>query len=821
MNDKIYMIARIYNQGELVGFTIFNKFTKETRNVTCQQLINAFNTGGVIENLEYVDGKFRGIGGSLSRYAAINTVGNLLSEPSLVVLGKGREYYILISFTGKEIYIEAENLYRLANAKIANGKLLRSEKSGYYLSAIEGSFDDDITKSTVTTDTSRKYHLPKIPSDKLNNNELDHAEYNYSSNLSAHLPKFVSYKWVDKKNILHREGLVHYKTRNNKNYVSAAFNDILVAYDPNYSGKAMLGVIGLKVGDEKYFYLSSLRNSPFSVMVQDILYIGKAWNSVMLTGSFKGGHNRTATDTKIIALGIVGLAVIWSISDEKTKELYKKGIEPEEKLINMICIPYCRISNHQALMNKLEKYGLLELLDNNDITRILNFARCCPYTFTDNINPLTIEAETFTSIPGVGIGEDKYEEFLRDNCLDRIDRMAVRSIEDIQFDSHSDFSVPDYLREAIKSEVCGSLGDSGYTVFNQFKSSEIIVPGSYVSISDNNGRKILYPCGLELKYIGYLQLYNDHKTSEMEQIPEAIISQQRRKGIKEACIWAKGYTGNNLIINAGRYRLVYNIPRIIEQYKLDISEYYASKEIANKVNIKMQMIGSGLKLDELGRIVDWKKGQIIEQNKKISGIKFTDSNESKRARVIVNDRFEIEDDRGITWKSVRLNLYISPNRLQLFREMLNIRTTHGICIGLDLNGASAESTLRALALILQINATSPNVVIGVDEDRKTVNLTQCKEIYPLSFLIKSASVLHNNRDSISFIFKNNPIINIEKMSLTERTAVIKEALRGYNKKSKGAKAKSSETIELIIKEFCTPDEVADVLNGFHKWAGIS
>lgn len=275
MNDKIYMIARIYNQGELVGFTIFNKLTKETRNVTCQQLINAFNAGGVIENLEYVDGKFRGIGGSLSRYAAINTVGNLLSEPSLVVLGKGREYYILISFTGKEIYIEAQNLYRLANAKIANGKLLRSEKSGYYLSAIEGSFDDDITKSAVTTDTSRKYHLPKIPSDKLNNNELDHAEYNYSSNLSAHLPKFVSYKWVDKKNILHREGLVHYKTRNNKNYVSAAFNDILVAYDQDYSGKAMLGVIGLKVGDEKYFYLSSLRNSPFSMMVQDILYIGK------------------------------------------------------------------------------------------------------------------------------------------------------------------------------------------------------------------------------------------------------------------------------------------------------------------------------------------------------------------------------------------------------------------------------------------------------------------------------------------------------------------------------------------------------------------
>lgn len=830
MQNKIFMIARIYDQGKLVGFVLYDSNLCETKNVSCAQVIEAFQRGVKIENLTFNNNKFRGVGGNLARYSAINTVGNLLNTPSLVITHKGSTYYYAVEFSGKQLYIPIKEIFKYRNIKFANGKILYSDKSGYYISAIEGSFDTDIEKIGIRP-TSKKYNIPKMSTELINSNQLSYSNGHYNSCCSAALVKGLKdITWVNKRFINNKAGIVFTTTRKDKLITLRAYNEILTcttseAKRPHETKHIAVGVTSLRIGDDTYFVLEQLQYNRLEAMLSDILYIGPGWVSAIQTGQIHGKYK--IMDSRIIGLGTLGLMVIWLHEDEYTKPLlgengknsFALGISANSfTSLRKKCIPYDQIKDITSLTHKLTELGIgADVLDKSDLSRILIEAQNCPYTFQYDLDLLNEPTRPVRDI--ANIAGPELEQILKDNCIEYMGIVDVLSASSIRSGSIStNILTPFFLTQEVQIEIANSIEMDKPVRFNQMANCPILCSYSGVFFSKPNNKVIMRPEVMELKHLGYIQLFVDKKTSIIQEIPEVWVQKNHQMDVLLRQIWGADYTNNQLIIFIASYKIVYNLTDLINQYQKDMEELIQMKSATQKINTKMQMIGTGIKLDALSNLIDWPEDKIIEQTSKIKGITITSENKDKPLTIILQDNFDIIDKRDVTWRGVNLlRVLIKPSNLKLLRHYLSNRFIPGLKIGLDLTKANGDDVAQALSLIIQ--SQTPDIRVIIDGEKVNINnIKGTDKIYDLAFMVKSSVTFWSGKKHQEFSLKNTPIMNVDNMEASERSKVIKRALAGYNRKNYRAKEISGNIIRLIITTLCTPSEVNQVLEQFEKWS---
>lgn len=197
---NIFIIAQIMQGKKVVGYRLLDTDANNQINDYPIQNISAVlsnpNTANLIRNAKMVNGEIIGTNGQLSRYAKIDTQGNLLSNDSspLVVINKiGDVGYTVSDFKGfvKKIR-NAEAVNYAKNRGIANGKVVVQDYVEY-ISSIADSYDQ-IKISPSKTGTKGKVDL-KIHIDndarsiaKHTENDLDN-ELQYNDVFSAMTPE--------------------------------------------------------------------------------------------------------------------------------------------------------------------------------------------------------------------------------------------------------------------------------------------------------------------------------------------------------------------------------------------------------------------------------------------------------------------------------------------------------------------------------------------------------------------------------------------------------------------------------------------------------
>lgn len=811
MVRKVFMIARIYDKDTLVGFNLYDTYSYESRAISYQQLFQAMKNGAKVENLDIVNNKIVGVGGSLSRYTAMSTNGNILMSPSYVVVAKAETKdgtrYRITNHIGRSFSLMNYQINELTTIKLANAKIMRKGDSvsgyTYYISAIEGTIDtENIDRIQPIYRSAKKFKFGKIEfNDTRAIRELEYSEFSYVSNCSAKAAATLKQKWIDKGNIFNKEGIVKTEYKGEKIKTAYAYNDIISA--KMYNDTVRIGITGIKTGEDIYFALRSVAywNTPY--LFQDIIYIGGAWSSAVKDGRLR--PRVTSKDSRIIGLGLTGMIILWPFSIEETKPLedkcrYDIFNRIEKTDLNEICIPYDKINNITNLTKKLVELGIgSDILSKDDIDRILSAAKACPYDYTYDIDIEKVPTTQTNRISTTNLTNNAIISLSAIPCQNA-DYMTVYSA-----------SVPEHLNEFVAKELKISVFAQEYAMFNPLQTFRLLVRYNSINIDDSENI-IIKPLNVYLRHVIYLQLCQDGKIDE---VPSIWIKDDIREKILIGLIWRHVYKNNDkvLILYIADYKFEIDVQKALQMWKRDMEELNNSREAASKINIKMQMIGTSIKINDMGYIYQWSNDSSIAQSSKIKGIEITEDNRGYKLEVKVDGKINIRDSRQESWRYVNIHLIYKPKDIDMLQDKLKHCLISGMQYGIDCTNAKASDISAMLALILQSKTECDIMLSG-----KKIKPRKLEERLSLAFLIKNAAICWSRTtESISFSANDIDIINLNKMDINERMSVIKEALSGYNRKSNRGKLLSGKIIEEIIRMMCIGDEIRDVLDRFYIW----
>lgn len=145
---KIFIIAQIMSGKKLVGYRLLdldaNNQVRDYNISTIAQVLNNPQTADLIKNARLINGVITGTNGQLSRYAKIDTNGNLLSSVDcpLVVINKIDNLgYTVADFKGQVKKMKNSDVVEYAKkAGIANGKVVIQDNVEY-ISSISDSYE--------------------------------------------------------------------------------------------------------------------------------------------------------------------------------------------------------------------------------------------------------------------------------------------------------------------------------------------------------------------------------------------------------------------------------------------------------------------------------------------------------------------------------------------------------------------------------------------------------------------------------------------------------------------------------------------------------
>lgn len=148
------MIAVLVNNGNVVGYRIFEEATRKTLDIDNNTVYGLLSNGAIIDNIEIANGSIVGSNGALSRYSMIdaNTKKMIDEKSKLVVLnrvevGGIQAGYTVVDGLGNCKRVKTEDAVKYsAEYGIANGKVV-TQNGMPYISSINGNYAVETIKA--------------------------------------------------------------------------------------------------------------------------------------------------------------------------------------------------------------------------------------------------------------------------------------------------------------------------------------------------------------------------------------------------------------------------------------------------------------------------------------------------------------------------------------------------------------------------------------------------------------------------------------------------------------------------------------------------
>lgn len=682
-----YIVARIVERGNLIGYKVINtkecdmNYNYQSGSYTIEKIENALRAGFKIENATLSNNSIKGVGGSLSRYSAISTSGELISDLALTVLQKKDEQYSLSDPYCKRIILKEDKLIQRAKmgVKLANSKLCIKENGTAYISAIEGEIPD--YAMSMRENERKKFKLCM-----LNRSDPKYAQI-YLDN-----KKFKS-SFISKNSDINFDTLS--KKYGMKQFNGDACNEVFYAKESSRT----IGVTELKYGEYTHFLVQLDRHR---ILLEDIIYIGNGWKSKARTYSTIEDN-----DYHFVALGQLGLIVT------KNTDYVK-------------CIPYSKIDTVESLTNALVNCGITcGMLDKSDAKYILNTAKNAIYRLDFNIDLANAE------ISRGGLMETE----------DGTSLLSIGTLEGQSFGTPSSiytYTLPKYMLNVIGAELHLVFKHCKQPAYFAHINSLIFGYKSELYVTTNKGEREFVYKGLKVKHFAYYCLY---KLGLADKINTAWVDEGSYETLNDSIVLNEIRDGQ-LIVVVCRTKLVYDLDKLKKELAYDLEQLEILSKKVKKLNSKIALLGGYVAVDDAGYIYDWEDGAEIIQTDNIKGIKVTRKTSRQAITVFVTGKFETYNKELEYISSYNMLLAFNKNTEQ-FIQSFKVGGKYRVGLNLDSVTSSDLNELVATHIRNRVNQKTMIVngeskIISVESVELTTDtlikhagklLTNSKETY--------------------------------------------------------------------------------------------
>lgn len=768
--DMIFMIARVYEKGNLVGFRLIDTSSNKMVIASYASVKNAISAGTEIENLKLENNKLSGKSGSIERYTAIDISGEPISKSSVVILSKNedRDRYTLVDYRGKVAHLDSEELIRYAYVNtIANGKLVKRQNGKLFISPIEGEYKSD-ERLSLKPKMTKKYKVPNI-----NKNQQFNGVFSYCTPSTFKKKLAEQLKEINPQSYVIKHG-IHFAGGDKQ----VTGNDILkTQFIPS---TYCIGIVEIRYSECSQFVMYF--NDKVKLLVDDILYIGKAWASI---AKHELCLSENINDGTIIAIGQIGLIVIKYINNE----------------IKKYCIPYCKIDTIEKLTNQLVKYGITtRMLEKSDIVCILNAAKNSIYQLNFNIN-----------LDDLYSYSNEYDRSTINPERQGVVKKETVSIINVKrlVEFSSNLQLDLYARDMIANELDLGIEQSEIAYFTHSIQPIIHMDSDARVIVQNELVKLSYRT-LDIKYIAYLILY---KNKKIDTFKEAWIPKNIWNKIDEM-IWGQVITDDNLILYINDTRLTFDINILNKIYTRDLQEIEETTKKAVKLNRKLGLVGSNITLNEAGYIIDWGDKVEIEQNNTIKGIEITDDNYSNAIQIKVSSKFDIRDSREIyKYSTAHIEIIYYSTAITDFKKALR-EHPYNCHIAASLKEASADGIDKIISLYLRKFDPAPVYING-----EYIRINNSDMDFSTQFFIANATKLFDiGQTSTKFTnSRKSNLYDLDKVDQTEKYNFIKRCIAGIPKRPGASQRKAIEVFEFILSQICNNEEQRAIKMGLNNY----